>query len=127
LPILSEFMTRFPSMKSQPIQSFYNNLDQTSKVLNTLKYAQKQGDVSEIQKILAEHPDLEPKLTAISSGINVGRKAIETVQNNPTIDPVQKRQLVDGVLFQIGSMAKMGTQIMHDFHNQINQAKPQEK
>lgn len=121
LPMLNEFMTRFPSMKSQPIQTFYQNLDETDKVLNSIKVAAKAGDFDAAQRIAKTNPDLMFKLTGISTGMSSANKLIKLVQSNPDIAPTEKRQIIDTALFQMGSMAKMGNKMMNDFKN----SKPQ--
>lgn len=121
-PILSGFMTRFPTMKTQPIQDFYRNVDETSIIMNSVKFAQKTGNVSAMQSILSQYPQLEPQLTGYAKAIAVGRKTIQLIQDNPNYTPIQKRQAVDQMLFQIGSIANMGNQMMRDFKTQINKA-----
>lgn len=119
-PILNEFMTRFPSMKNQPVDDFYKNLDATNKVMNTIQAAEKKGDMETALRVMSQNPDLEVKLTGINQGVSAGKKFINSVQQNPSIDPVQKRQLIDTALFQIGSMAKMGNQMMSKFKESVN-------
>ena len=122
-PILSEFLTRFPSMKTQPVEDFYQNLDETSKVMNTIMASEKAGDINRMTSVMAANPDMQLRLDGISKSISYGKKAITMIQDNPTIDPIQKRQLVDGILFQLGSAAKSGNQMMSDFKKQMNQNK----
>ncbi len=114
-PILNEFLTRFPSMKSQPIQTFYQNYDATSKVLNSIKFAAKNGDIDAAQRIASQNPELELKLDGINKTISNGRKAIDAIQNKMVMDPVQKRQLIDTAVFQINSAARMGNEMMNEF------------
>ena len=113
--ILNEFVTRFPSMKSQPIQTFYENYQATSKVMTSIRYAAKNGDIEAAMQIAKENPELEIKLDGINKSIGAGRKVIDFIQNKSTMDPVQKRQIIDTTLFQINSAAKMGNQMMNDY------------
>lgn len=122
-PILNEFATRFPSMKTQSIQDFYQNKDESDKIFNSIRAATKAGNITLASGIASEHSSNMMRLNSISQTVTNGRKMIGMIQDNQTIDPVQKRQLVDGVLFQIGSAAKMGNQMMSDFKNQVEQAK----
>ncbi len=122
-PILKEFMTRFPSMKTQPIENFYQNLDETRKVQNSAAALNKAGRYDDAARMAAANPAAMLKLNGISSALATGRKAISAIQDNPDVSPVEKRQLVDSVLFQMGSMAKMGNQMMSDFNKQIEQSK----
>lgn len=122
-PIMNAFATRFPSMKEQPIQDFYEKMNKTNEVFNSIRAANKQGDFSHAQMIMAQNQGMELKLSSIGQIISTGRKVINMTQDNPNVGPVQKRQLIDGVLFQIGSAAKMGNQMMDDFQKQMNQSK----
>ncbi len=71
-------------------------------------------------RIQAAHPDYQVRLDGIAKGISTARKLFENVQDNPSIPTVQKRQLLDTTLFQIGSMAKEGNKMMNDFHATLN-------
>lgn len=122
LPIMKEFMTRFPSMKSQPVDKFFENLDQTSKILNSIKDAAKKGDMPTAAKVYSENPDLEANLTGYAKAISTSRKYINLIEQNPEIKPVEKRQLIDTALFQIGSIANSGNQMMSDLKKKANQA-----
>lgn len=117
-PVLNEFLTRFPSMKEAPIQKFYENYDATTKVINSIRAAAKKGDIASAQRMADQNPDLEVNLSGVNKGLSEGRKFILEIQENPEIDSVQKRQLIDTALFQMGSMAKMGNQMMQEFKKQ---------
>lgn len=114
-PILNEFMTRFPSMKTQPVENFYKNLDEVTKVQNSINQAYRKNNPDQGNQIFAEHQEEMMPLKGVSQAISNGKKYIDMIQQNPTIDPVQKRQLIDTALFQIGSMANMGNQMAEEF------------
>jgi hypothetical protein len=114
-PFMREFVSRYPSLREQPLQDFYNNLDKTSRVLDSQKYAGRHGDPALAARIAADYPDLEIKLTGINKGISTAKKVIQNIQDDPKMPAVEKRQLMDTMLFQVHSMAKMGNQMMKDF------------
>lgn len=122
-PVLNEFMSRFPSLTNQTLNDFYQNYDQTNKVMNSIKSAAKAGDFDTAQRLMSQNPDLELNLRSIEKGISTAKASIQAIQNNPNIDPVQKRQLIDTHLFQIGSMAKHGNQMMRDFKEAVKSNK----
>lgn len=126
-PFFKEFVSRYPSLKSQPLEDFYESLDKTNRVLNSIQYAGKHGDLLTAQKIMLQYPDMEMKLTGISQGISSAKKVIQNVQDNPNMQPVEKRQVIDTVLFQIGSMANMGNQMMSDFKKSVDKTKTEGK
>jgi hypothetical protein len=119
-PFVSSFMSRYPSFSDQRIQDFYENKDAADRAFQSAKAAAKAGDFASAMRIQAAHPDYQVRLDGIAEGISTARKVFENVQDNPSIPNVQKRQLLDTTLFQIGSMAKEGNKMMNDFHATLN-------
>lgn len=115
-PVLHSFVSRFPSFQDQRIQDFYENREAANQAYNSVKALTKAGDFEAAQRLQAAHPEFQVRLDSIAKGISTARKTYENVQNNPEMGPVEKRQMLDSILFQIGSMAKQGNQIMADFH-----------
>lgn len=118
-PFIHQFLSRYPSFQDQRIQDFYENKDTADKAYNSVKALSKKGDFDAAQAIMNAHPDFQVRLNGISKAISTARKAYENVQEDPGIPPTEKRQLLDTFLFQIGSMAKEGNQMMSDFHKQV--------
>ena len=116
-PFIHSFVSRYPSFQDQRVQDFYENRDAADKAYNSAKVATKAGDFDAAERIRAAHPDFEVRLDSISKAMATARKTYENVQDDPSIPAVQKRQNLDTLLFQIGSMAKTGNQIMSDFHH----------
>lgn len=114
-PILHSFVSRYPSFQDQRIQDFYENRDEADKAYNSIKAASKAGDFAAAQAMQEAHPDFQVRLDGISKAISAARKTYDNVQSDPNIPNVQKRQNLDAILFQIGSMAKSGNQMMSDF------------
>lgn len=119
----NSFISRYPSMKNQNLQDFYTNKDKLDLNLNSLKFSAKQGDIDEFNKIVQEHGDQLYKLDGIGKGISNAKKALDMVQFKSDIKPVEKRQIMDTLIYQIGSMAKMGNQIVVDLEKQKNKSK----
>ena len=115
-PVLHSFVSRYPSFQDQRIQDFYENRDKADAAYNSAKAAAKMGDFDAAQRIQDAHPDFQVRLDSIAKGMTTARKTYENVQENPNLPNDQKRQQLDSLLFQIGSMAKMGNQMMSDFH-----------
>lgn len=115
-PVLHSFVSRYPSFQDQRIQDFYENRDKADAAYNSAKAAAKMGDFDAAERIRDAHPDFQVRLDSIAKSITTARKTYENVQENPNLPNDQKRQQLDSLLFQIGSMAKMGNQMMSDFH-----------
>lgn len=119
-PFLHQFVSRFPNFQDQRIQDFYENRDEANKAFNSARAAANSGDFEAAERIRDAHPDFQVRLDSIAKGISTARKTYQNIQDDPNIPSVQKRQNLDAVLFQIGSMAKTGNQMMSDFRkNQV--------
>lgn len=112
---LHQFVSRFPSFTDQRLQDFYENRDKADQAFNSAKLAAKQGNYEAAEAIKAAHPDFNVRLDRIAKGISAARKTYQNIQEDPSVPAVEKRQQLDSILFQIGSMAKEGNQMMDDF------------
>lgn len=127
-PFLHSFVSRFPSFQDQRIQDFYENKDEADRAYNSMRAAAKLGDYDAVTRIQQTHPDFQVRLDGIGKGISTLRHVYENIQDDPKMPAVQKRQLLDSTLFQIGSMAKEGNKMMSDFKTglgQTNSVNPQ--
>lgn len=120
-PFIHSFLSRYPSWQDQRIQDFYENKDDADKAFNSAKVAMKMGDFDAAQRIQNAHPDFQVRLNTIAKGISTARRAYENIQDNTNIPALEKRQLLDSMLFQIGSMAKEGNKMMSDFRRNVGQ------
>lgn len=113
--VLHQFVSRYPSFSNQGVQDFYENRDEADKAFNSYKGLAKTGDMDAAEKMAIAHPEMQMRLDDISKAISAARKTFSNIQENPDIPAVEKRQNLDTILFQIGSMAKEGNQMMNDF------------
>ena len=120
-PYLHQFVSRYPSFQDQRLQDFYENKDEADKAYNSAKVAAEAGNFDQALAIQKAHPDFQVRLNGIASAISTARKTHENIQDDPNIPNVEKRQNLDTILFQIGSMAKEGNQMMSDFHANLRQ------
>jgi len=114
-PFLHQFVSRFPNFQDQRIQDFYENKESADKAYNSARAMARAGDFDAAERIRNAHPDFQIRLTGIAKGISTARRTYENVQDDPSTPAVEKRQILDTILFQIGSMAKEGNQMMSDF------------
>lgn len=118
-PFISEFISRYPSFSAQSIQDFYVAKDKTDRVYNSVRMAAKNGDFESAVRIMQAYPDLDVRLDGMEKSISTMKATYERVQDNPDIAPIEKRQLLDTILFSVGSVAKMGNQLMIDFSRNV--------
>jgi hypothetical protein len=117
-PIMNEFMTRFPSMREQPIRTFYENLRTSNEMYATVKKEMKLGNASAAMSVMAEHANDQFKLSGISNAIGVSRKLITNTLADPSMSPEDKHKIIDQAAFMAGSMAVMGNKMVEDFKKQ---------
>lgn len=55
------------------------------------------------------------RLTGVDKAIQNMNASIQKVNQSPDIDKVQKRQLIDSMMYQMTSMAKEGNILMDEF------------
>lgn len=113
-PFIHQFVSRYPSFNDQRLQDFYENRDEADKAYNTQRQLAKRGDFDAAERIRAAHPDFQVRLDGIAKSISGATKQYQLIQSME-MAPEQKRQQLDSLLFQIGSMAKMGNEMMGDF------------
>lgn len=123
--ILRSFVSRYPSFNDQRIQDFYENKNAADIAHNSYQAASKRGDFDAAEKIANAHPEYQVKMGGIAESIKTARDTYSLIQSNPNLSTDEKRQQLDSILFQIGSMAKMGNEMMDDFRksNVQNNAK----
>jgi len=114
-PVLHSFLVRYPSFNTQYSQDFYDAKKEADRAMETYKMAAKNGDIEAAQKIANEHPDFQLNLNEISKGMATARKTYQIIQDDPKMPAIEKRQLLDTILFQYGSIAKQGSQMISDF------------
>jgi hypothetical protein len=114
---LSRFVSHFPDFQDQRVTDFYANKDAADKAYNSVQAAAKAGDFEAAQRLMAAHPEFQDRLSGISKSISEARKTYEMVKDDPKMPVAEKGQLTNTILFQIGSMAKMGNQMMQEFRD----------
>jgi len=112
-PFFDSFVSRYPSMKNQNLTDFYANKKAADEVMNSLKMSGKQADLDTYNRINSQHTELN--LDGIGNAIGKAKQTLDAVQFRSDIPPVEKRQLMDTLIYQIGSMAKMGNSMADEY------------
>lgn len=126
IPFVKAFVVRFPAQSATAIQDFYDNLKTSEETQNSIASLAKRGDVeaSFHMKTLEENQQYSVKLNGISTAISNLSHTIQKVNMDPSMNPHDKRQLIDGLYFQTIEMAKAGNQVVAQVKQLTSQKLP---
>jgi hypothetical protein len=111
LPVVKAFAIRYPSSGAQSIQDFYEAYSRSSKYLNSLQTRAKGGDIEGAQKIINENADKIVKLDMTKNALTEMSKTARMIQKM-NVSPREKRQLIDGVYYQMIAVSQAANQVM---------------
>jgi hypothetical protein len=116
MPVVKAFEVRYPSMSSQSVQNFYDNLETTKTNFANIKHLAQTGDAKELQSYVGQqdHQENMVKLEGMAKGLGTMNQTLRTIQANPNMSPNDKRQLMDGLLYGMIQVAQMGNKIMKE-------------
>jgi hypothetical protein len=115
IPFVKEFTIRFPNAKPQSISDFEDRYKQASQVQASIKAMAQQGNIVEARRLMDKYSINMDKLVGIDKAIQNTNMAIQKVYQDPGINPVQKRQLIDTMMYHMVSAAKFGNAQMDEF------------
>lgn len=115
IPGVKEFVIRFPNAHPQSVEDFMDRYEKADQVHNTINTLMKQGSVQEAVHIQDRYAVNMDRMNGVNRAIMNLNASIQKVNQTPDIDPVQKRQLIDGMMYQMTSMAKQGNLLMDEF------------
>lgn len=122
MPIIKAFVVRNPSLGSQSIQDFYDNLEKSQTAAATMKHLAQTGDLKAQDHYMNSPAGQEGMLNlmGIEKGIAAQNRMIQTIWVNPDISPNDKRQQIDGLYYQMIGAAKLGNQVHQQMHESTN-------
>lgn len=119
IPVIGAFISRYPSANSQVIQDFYDNVTRMNQPLNTLKRLQRNGDPQ--AKVYGAEIENTPmvKLQGIQGALAVQHRLILNIQNNSDIKPIEKRQQIEAIYYQMIDAARQGNERVKEADEQF--------
>lgn len=115
IPVVKAFMVRYPSASTQSIQDFYDQHEVTKRYYDTWLAKAKEGDVDAMSRIQAAGgPMMFVRLDAIKETLSDHSKLVRDIYKNPTITAPEKRQLIDGLYFNMIEIGKAGKKMLTD-------------
>jgi hypothetical protein len=79
----------------------------------------KQGQYPEAQRLLRDNPGAFYKMDQINKTINEQNKTVRSIYQNPSIPADEKRQLIDGIYYQMIQLAKFGNQEVEQINKKM--------
>lgn len=115
IPVVKAFMVRYPSATTQSIQDFYDQHEVTKRYYDTWLAKAKEGDADAMSRIQAAGgPMMFVRLDAIKETLSDHSKLVRDIYKNPTITAPEKRQLIDGLYFNMIEIGKAGKKMLTD-------------
>lgn len=123
VPFVKAFVVRFPLAGSNSVQDFYDNYDESKKVMETIKYLAKEGDIKNVEKEMTLQQNQEKliSLEGVREALSTQAKFIRLVNKNPEILPDEKRQMIDGMYLMMTETAKSGNQLILELKKSVGE------
>ncbi len=115
IPVVKAFMVRYPSASTQSIQDFYDQHETTKKFYDTWMAKAQEGDVDAMTRVQAAGGAIMfVRLDTIKETLSQHSKLVRDVYKNPTIKADEKRQLIDGLYFNMIQIGQAGKQMLKE-------------
>lgn len=127
IPFIRSFIVRYPSAQAQAIQDFYDRNAVNQKVSATLQERAKAGDTDAVEKIktldmgkiitadgMAKAMSAQEKVirNIYAIGESDAAKAKNAPNYKPALTPLEMRQHIDAIYYQLIQSAKGGNQLL---------------
>lgn len=123
IPFVKAFISRNPSQNLQPIQDFYDDYEKAARINTTISTLMKSGDADSINQAMQLQQTKQKdmlQLTEVKKSLGTLAKAINGVNDHPTMTPTDKRQLIDSMYYQMSMIAKMGNRMVDANRKALN-------
>jgi hypothetical protein len=119
MPVIKAFVVRYPSSQAQSIQDFYDHYAESKQVVDTVQYLARQGEAEAAMREARMDPTKLIKLDNIHAALGNAQRVIQMVYKNPTMQPDEKRQLIDATYMQMIEMAKDGEATLRQLKREL--------
>jgi hypothetical protein len=121
IPVVKAFVVRYPSATADSIEHFYEQYEQKKMVTDTYDRLLQQGNADVAMQVLQRDPTAMMNLDGIRQTLAQQSQLVRTIYKDPKMPGDQKRQLIDGIYFQMIQMAHLGNQVMAQMEKQAPQ------
>ena len=114
IPFIKAFAVRYPSASTESIQRFFDDYKTNKKFFDTWMAKAKEGDPAAMQRIQeAGGPRMFVQLDSIKEVLTEHTKLVRDIYKNPDMASEEKRQLIDGLYYNMIQIGQAGRQIMN--------------
>lgn len=111
IPVLRAFVSRYPSASAQPIADFYKKNEQIERIYNTMRAAQREGDVARTQQYEAQ---LATRVAGHKKQLDGEFRRIREIYADRTMGPDLKRAELTEVYMRMLDTAQNGLKVIRD-------------
>jgi len=123
IPLVRAFVARYPSADAQYITDFHDRFKKHNTIISTIKAQAKAGNADAVEKEMTI--DFNQKyligIDSVEKALGQQSKVIRMVTKNKDISPSEKRQIIDGLYYQMINTAKFGVDTMDELEKSLNQ------
>ncbi len=130
MPFARAFMMKSPNPRSQPINDFYERFNFATQAMNSYKESMKRGDTVRAQEIKDAYEPVMGRLTDVYKALGEANKALNWINRAPETGPsgqhygpVEKRQMMTTIYYQMNEMAKSANGAMDKYQKTIEDRK----
>jgi hypothetical protein len=125
IPFVKAFVVRYPSAGTESIQGFYDEYERNKKFYDTWQAKAQEGDPGAMQRIQnAGGPRMFLQFDSMKQALGEQAKLVRDIWKDPSMDPHEKRQLIDQLYFNEIQIAKAGLTAMRSAEEQLNAPGP---
>jgi len=122
IPVVRAFVVRHPSSGAESVQKFYENYNEVQRIVQTAKtLSRKEFKPDEAYELLQKNEAAQAQLDGVFSALRNAHRTVELIYQHPTMDPDEKRQIINTVYLQMSEIAKMGNKYFKEFKSLTQQ------
>lgn len=123
VPVIKAFVSRYPSATTQSIRDFRERYAYNQSVYNSIKMLGKAGEAEEMQYVIAQHEGDMMRLSGINESISKMGQAIQIINQTKEYSKSDKRQMIDGIYYQMIEVARSGNDTIEQLEETIRERK----
>jgi hypothetical protein len=121
IPFVKAFVVRYPSAGTESIQGFYDEYESNKQFYDTWQAKAQEGDATAMLRIQnVGGPRMFLQFDSMKQALGEQAKLVRDIWKDPSMDPHEKRQLIDQIYFNEIQIAKAGLTAMRSAEAQLN-------
>lgn len=115
IPVIKAFAVRHPTASTQALNDFYDLHERNAAYLKSFQAKAKEGDAAALQHILDTGGEqIMARADGYKQALGNMTQVVNRVWNDASIKPYEKRQLIDGIYYQMLGIAESGRDMLRD-------------